>query len=120
MKTKSTHWAGISLFIFRLYLWFAFAAALLGLAANGRANPSVVYVDATFNSGSSGGHAWNVDAFAAIQDGVTAVADGGTVHVAAGTYSENVVVAKPLTLLGANAGVDPRVNGRVGPACNDN
>ncbi|HEX4609356.1 MAG TPA: hypothetical protein VH092_14260, partial [Urbifossiella sp.] len=48
---------------------------------------------------------FGVDAFATIQAGVTAVAAGGTVRVAPGTYQENVTVGKPLTLLGANAGV---------------
>jgi len=39
--------------------------------------------------------------------------------VAAGTFNENVVVSKATTLKGANAGVDPRVNCRLGPARGD-
>src|SRR5262249_30596907 len=45
-----------------------------------------------------------------IQEGVNTVNAGGTVHVAAGTYAENVTIAKALSLLGAQAGqaVGPR------------
>ena len=43
-----------------------------------------------------------------IQAAVNAAPAGGTVRVTAGTYAELVTVAKPLTLLGAQAGVDAR------------
>ena len=43
-----------------------------------------------------------------IQAAVNAAPAGGTVKVAAGTYDELVTVNKPLTLLGAQAGVDAR------------
>ena len=42
----------------------------------------------------------------------TAVTAGGTVNVAAGSYVENVTIAKSLSLVGPQAGVDAR--GRVG------
>jgi len=42
------------------------------------------------------------NAFAKIQDGVNAVAEGGTVHVYEGTYYENLVVSKALTIQGAD------------------
>ncbi|QDU28581.1 Bifunctional hemolysin/adenylate cyclase precursor [Anatilimnocola aggregata] len=46
-----------------------------------------------------------------IQDGIAVAAVGATVNVAAGTYAENVTLAKQINLLGAQAGVDAR--GRV-------
>jgi pectin methylesterase-like acyl-CoA thioesterase len=60
--------------------------------------PGEVWVDDDFNSGTPG---WNVTRFAVIQDGVDAVTNGGTVHVAAGIYDEQVVIDKRLTLQGA-------------------
>jgi Calx-beta domain/Right handed beta helix region/Domain of unknown function (DUF4214) len=73
--------------------------------------PSVVYVDddwvgATLGTDPDGaGPATNFgcDSFATIQGGVTGVASGGAVNVAAGTYTENVTIAQPLTLTGAGA-----------------
>ncbi len=47
-----------------------------------------------------------------IQAAVNAAPAGGTVRVAAGTYDELVTVAKPLTVLGAQAGVDARASSR--------
>jgi hypothetical protein len=41
---------------------------------------------------------------ATIGKAISLVSSGGTVSVAAGTYHENVVINKPLTLAGANAG----------------
>jgi hypothetical protein len=46
--------------------------------------------------------------FATIQAAVTAATAGATIRVCAGTYPETVVVDKPLTFLGAQAGVDAR------------
>jgi hypothetical protein len=43
---------------------------------------------------------YGVNAFATIQAGVDAVADGGTVNVAAGTYEGNINVNKSVTLTG--------------------
>jgi len=60
--------------------------------------PGEVWVDDDFDSATPG---WNVTRFAVIQDGVGAVASGGSVHVAAGIYDEQVVVDKTLTLQGA-------------------
>ena len=63
-----------------------------------QAEPTVVYVDDDFNSSTPG---WGYDHFATIQNGVDAVASGGTVNVLAGTYTEQVVIMKNLDLLGA-------------------
>jgi CSLREA domain-containing protein len=73
--------------------------------------PAVVYVDASWvgtpigSDPDAGGPAtsFGCDSFATIQGGVTGVASGGTVNVAAGTYTENVTIAQPLTLTGAGA-----------------
>ena len=51
-------------------------------------------------------------AYATIQAAVNAAPAGGTVTVDAGSYAETVAVNKPLTILGAQAGVDARGNAR--------
>ncbi len=48
---------------------------------------------------------YGLNAFSKIQDGVNAVATGGTVNVAAGTYPETASIIKPLTLNGAQMNV---------------
>ena len=44
-----------------------------------------------------------VDAFATIGGGTAAVAPGQTVYVSAGSYNENVSIARPMSVLGADA-----------------
>ena len=66
--------------------------------------PNSVNVDDDFGPGNSGSGSWGYDAFSNIADGLNAVDDGGTLTVASGSYPENVVVDKPVTMLGANAG----------------
>lgn len=70
-----------------------------------------VWVDADWSPSNhpvDPGQQLGYNAFSTIQAGVDAVAEGGTVHVAAGDYTEQVVISKPLHLLGAQAGVDAR------------
>ena len=67
--------------------------------------PGEVWVDDDYSAADAGGHAWQYDAFATVQEGVDAVPAGGTVHVLAGTYVENVSVDKVLTLDGAGSDV---------------
>ena len=59
-------------------------------------------------------------AFSTIQSAVTFATAGDTINVAAGNYSENVVVNKSLQLLGAQADVTPVSGGRVGGESNIN
>ncbi len=68
---------------------------------------SSAYVDDDFTAGSAGGHTFGLDAFATIQEALAAVDAGGTVHVAAGTYTGIIEVTKSVTILGPNAGVKP-------------
>ena len=49
-------------------------------------------------------HVVGYDAFGTVQSGVNAVAAGGTVNVAAGTYTEQITISQSLTLAGAGAG----------------
>ncbi|MBN2227845.1 MAG: right-handed parallel beta-helix repeat-containing protein [candidate division Zixibacteria bacterium] len=64
--------------------------------------------DDYYDGGANDGHTWGYDAFAVIDDGVTAVADGGTVYVAAGTYHNDIHwLTKLVSLYGPQAGVDP-------------
>ena len=47
------------------------------------------------------------DLFTSVNQAVRMVADNGTVHIAAGTYSEDVSIQKAVTVKGAQAGVKP-------------
>jgi SdrD B-like domain/FG-GAP-like repeat/Right handed beta helix region len=53
-----------------------------------------------------------------IQRGVDAASAGDTVNVEAGTYAESVTVGKPLTILGAQSGVNPAA-GRIAGGPNE-
>ncbi|MFP4343444.1 MAG: right-handed parallel beta-helix repeat-containing protein [Anaerolineales bacterium] len=85
--------------------------------------PDVVYVDDDWATGldwsgdpdgTGPATAFGYDAFATVSNGIDGVAPAGTVHVAAGIYSEAVTVDKALTLLGAQAGIEPVAGGRPG------
>jgi hypothetical protein len=80
--------------------------------------PAVVYVDDDystlpngtavnfpFNGLPGGPYTIGCDAFAGVQAAIAAVTSGGTVNVDAGNYVGVLAVNKPVTLLGANAGV---------------
>ena len=69
--------------------------------------PAVVYVDSTFTDDASCAaiagpdSLMDTDCFTTIQAGIAAVADGGTVNVAAGIYTEQITINKSLDLIGA-------------------
>jgi hypothetical protein len=48
-----------------------------------------------------------------VQKGIDYVQTGGTVHVAAGTYAEDITIDKALDLLGPNAAINPNTGTRV-------
>ena len=65
--------------------------------------PEEVWVDDDYyNGGYNDGHTWGYDAFDNIQDGIDAVA-GSKVNVMGGTYTQNVIIAKSLDLVGAGS-----------------
>ena len=80
----------------------------IGLYAIGLAlpaHPSQVWVDDEWTSQgdvylSDTSLIWQYNAFATIQEGINAVAEGGAVNVAAGMYNEQVIIDKSLTLQG--------------------
>jgi hypothetical protein len=88
------------------------AACLAAWAA-----PAKVYVNAGWTGpGNCGGYVWQDNAFARIQQGIDAVKPGGTVSVAAGAYAERLTIAKSLSLLGPQHGIDPNsLNARTSP-----
>jgi hypothetical protein len=72
--------------------------------------PTTTYVNSTWADDAPGTmvtwtdgstHYVGYDAFGTVQAGVNAVAAGGTVNVAAGTYTEQVAITQSLTLAGA-------------------
>jgi LPXTG-site transpeptidase (sortase) family protein len=85
-----------------------FGLALPTHTAQATVNPPIVWVDDTNNVGNcaASGHTWGTDCFATIQNGITAVAAGGTIYVAPGMYTERVFIDKALTILGATAVVN--------------
>ncbi len=56
--------------------------------------------DDYYDGGYNDGHTWGYDAFNNIQEGITAVIIGGTVHVLNGIYYENIVINKVVNLVG--------------------
>ena len=95
----------------RNFVRFVLLVCVLGGGLVVGAAPATVWVDPAYGPEGAGGHVWQVEAFAAIQPALDAVAPGGTVQVAAGQYAEWLTIDKSLTLLGAQAGVNPNAPG---------
>jgi len=87
MKTKLITTIMITLFL----------ASITVVAVPVSAQPSEVWVDDDYTPATP---TWGTTHFDEIQDGVDAVAVGGTVHVYEGIYDEQVVIGKSLTLQG--------------------
>jgi len=64
--------------------------------------PKMVYVDDDYTPSTPG---WQYDHFDVIQDGIDAVAEGGTVYVYNGTYSENIIINKTINLTGEDKNI---------------
>jgi uncharacterized repeat protein (TIGR01451 family) len=74
--------------------------------------PGEVWVDDDYCSAClNDGHQWGYDAFDNIPDGITAVASGGTVHVADGDYHTGLTIGKPIYLDGAGSGGTTHLSG---------
>ncbi|UCF50403.1 MAG: right-handed parallel beta-helix repeat-containing protein [Thermoplasmatales archaeon] len=61
--------------------------------------PDETFVDDDFDENTPG---WGYDHFDNIQDGVDAVNTSGTVNINSGTYNENVIIQRSMTLIGEN------------------
>lgn len=75
--------------------------------------PDETYVDDDYDENTPG---WGYDHFDNIQDGVNAVNSSGTVNIYSGTYYENVVIDRPMSLIGEDEHttiVDGNLNGSV-------
>ncbi len=82
----------MSLRQFRANAWFYCAVLFAAFSPDAQAKTLCV------NPGGTGG------CFAKIQLAVNAAAVNDVINVAAGTYTEDVVIGKPLSLIGAGAG----------------
>ena len=88
---------------------FANAAALVALAPTGHWNGNDLYIESLTD-----GTQLHVTPGGSIQAAIDAADPGDDINVAAGTYVERLLIDKPLTLLGATAGVNK--NGYTVPA----
>jgi parallel beta-helix repeat protein len=94
-----------SLIITAMFL-VSLLAVINPVSSNGA--PSVVWVD---DNGPDNGY----DRFDTLSEGINAVAPGGTVHVAAGSYNEKPSISKDLSLIGENPSVTILDGGGGGP-----
>ena len=77
-----------------------------------------IYVDDSWAGSLSGldlggGKIFGVNAFSTIGDAISAVSSGGTIHVMAGSYPENINISKSVNLRGFNADINPNNTSRV-------
>lgn len=60
----------------------------------------IVYINSDYTANNSAGHTFGIDAFNKIQDGINVVEEKGIVKVSRGTYHENLIIEKSLSLIG--------------------
>jgi hypothetical protein len=109
----------LSGFFKKVLLLHLAVAVFLGMPwagiAPAMAEKQEVWVDDDYCNGCpNGGHAWNIDAFAKIQDGINAA--GSTVNVMPGTYLENIEMKPGMIIRGAGSEttiIDGNGNGSV-------
>ena len=96
-------------------MWFTGKDSANGYYSLGLASPppARVWVDDDYCATCvNDGHTWGYDAFATVGEGVAHVMAGGTVHVAAGVYTESITLDKDgLTLQGEGNGSRPVLDG---------
>lgn len=86
------------------HIWITFANPTKGVS-NGGTLPDTFFVDDNWTSSENDGdHIWGFDAFASIQDAVDFASAGATIKVASGEYSENLIIEKEVSLIGAGVG----------------
>jgi PKD repeat protein len=85
-------------------LWMAMIVALLFCESADAQQASEVWVNSGYCEGCpNDGHTWGYDAFATVQEGIDNAASPGSVHVAAGTYVENITMKNGVNVLGAGS-----------------
>ncbi len=89
------------------------AGTSLGTDADGAGN---VVANWTGIGGNANGTQFGVDQFATIQDAINAIAPGGSIYVYDGSYVQELVVDRSLSLFGYQAGQDARTRGVVSEA----
>ena len=90
--------------IFAISMIWRLSPAIVATAASLTVNATT----GTVNPGDPCPNPRNSAIYKTIQKAVDCAIAGDTITVAAGTFNENVLVSKSLSLLGANAGVDAR------------
>lgn len=93
--------------------------ALLALGSSATAADAATRYVATSGSDAANDCLVQVVPCATIQHAIDEATPGDTVEVAAGTYAENLTVAKAIALRGPNAGIDPNTGPRVPEATID-
>jgi parallel beta-helix repeat protein len=82
---------------------------LLSLQSYADNGPLEVWVSRAYSAATPG---WGVTYFDTIQNGINAVAEGGTVHVFSGTYPENLIIDNKRLVLSGEGAATTVIDGR--------